>query len=98
MPRDYMEIGSAPWEEECVSVNPDTDYLPSMRAECNRFINRIREVHGEEPEGAELRVKSNSHDFGTYLEVVCYFSDTDEDAMAYAYKCQDEMPAKWANS
>jgi len=93
--RDYIDIGSAPYDEHCVQVQPGVDYLPAMREECKRFIKRIREVHGDEPDSAELAIKSNPHDFGTYLAVVCYYWEDDEEALAYAIKCQDEMPSRW---
>lgn len=93
--KEYIEIGSAPCNEECVSVNPDVDYLPAMRQECLRFMDLIRKKLGPEPEGAHLSVKSNPHDFGTYLEVVCYYDDQDEEASRYAYGCESEAPKTW---
>lgn len=93
--RDFIDIGSAPAEEDCVSVSRDVDYLPAMRAECLRFIELIRKTLGPEPEGAHLAVKSNPHDFGTYYEVVCYFQDDDDEARKYAFRCQDDAPATW---
>ena len=93
--RDYMELGSAPCNEDCVSVTRDGDYLPAMRQECLRFIDLIRKKLGPEPEGARLTVQSNPHDFGTYLEVVCYYDDQDEEARRYAYRCESDAPKTW---
>ncbi|MBI4201191.1 MAG: hypothetical protein HY531_02750 [Chloroflexi bacterium] len=90
-----MGIGSAPCDEECVSVNPKVDYLPAMRQECLRFMELIRKKLGPEPERARLTVKSNPHDFGAYLEVVCYYDDQDEEARGYAYRCESEAPMTW---
>ena len=93
--RGHIEIGSAPSEEECVQVNKEGNYHKAMRAECLRFIEQLRRVFGPEPEGAQLSVKSNPHDFGTYYEVVCYFEDNDEAARKYAFRCENETPARW---
>lgn len=97
MAREWMEIGSAPEDEHCVQVDPKVDYLPAMRAECLRFLELIRKKLGEEPPGSRLAVKSNLHDFGQYLEVVCHYDDTDEDATAYAHLCESMAPRTWSD-
>ncbi len=97
MPRDYMELGPAPCEEDCVQVTRKGGYLLKMREECLRFIELIRKKLGPEPEGARLSVKSNPHDFGTYLDVVCYYDDEDDEARRYAYRCEREAPRTWTD-
>lgn len=92
---DYISIGSAPSDENCVQVNPKLDYLPAMQEECGRFIELLRKIHGPEPEGARLRIKSNPHDFGTYLDVVCYFNDDLPEAVAYAFRLEAHVPRTW---
>lgn len=94
MARDYIDIGSSPAEEDCASVGEE-DYTRKARTECARFIELIRKTLGPEPEGAHLAVKSNPHDFGSYLEVVCYFQDDDEEARKYAFRCESDAPATW---
>lgn len=95
MARDYIEIGPAPCDEECVQVSQGTHYLPAMRAEIQRFIELIRKKLGPEAGTARLAVKTNQHDFGAYLEVVCYYDDDDKEGMEYAFKCESEAPSKW---
>ena len=92
--RDYINIGSSPCDEPCAQVG-EPDYYPKAKEECNRFIKLIREKLGEEPPGAYLRVKSNPHNFGTYLEVVCYFEDNYEEARIYALRCESDAPTIW---
>jgi len=94
MARDYIDIGSAPAEEDCAQVG-SPDYHARARPECIRFIDLIRKVLGPEPEGATLQVKSNPHDFGSYLSVVCYFDDDNEAASDYAYRCESDGPTTW---
>ena len=92
--RDYTSIGPSPCEETCVQVGAD-DYSRLARIECQRFIDAIRQTLGPEPDGASLRVKSFPHDFGSYMEVVCYYEDENETATDYAFKCESESPSTW---
>ena len=92
--RDYIDIGSSPAEEDCAQVG-SPDYYKRARTECARFIELIRKTLGPEPEGAQLSVKSNPHDFATYYSVVCYFEEDDEEARNYAFRCEAEAPARW---
>jgi len=91
---DYMTIGSTPCEEECAQVGSE-NYRDRAIAECRRFIDLIRKKLGDEPPNAQLAVKGFPHDFGTYYEVVCKYSDEDEKAQAYAYKCESDAPTTW---
>lgn len=96
---ETIEIGSAPCEEQCAQVKA-FDYPQRGRAECRAYINQIRRVMGEPPEGANLFIKSNPHDFGTYLEVVAKVGgplsqEAREKALDYAYRCESESPANW---
>lgn len=92
--RDYINIGSTPCEESCEQV-PYKDPGKAKR-ECLQYIEAIRKKLGNEPQGAQLKIKSFEHDFGTYHEVVCYFDDTLEESQEYAFKCEGESPATWA--
>lgn len=92
--RDYLNIGSTPCEESCQQVPYQN--LELARRELLAFIEAIRKKLGKEPEGAELRIKSFPHDFGTYKEVVCYFDDSLPESEEYAFKCEGESPTTWA--
>ena len=61
---ETIEIGSAPCDEQCAQVG-ESNYPERSRAECRAFINQIKRVMGEPPEGVGLFIKSNAHDFGT---------------------------------
>ena len=94
--RDYIELGPTPCEEDCVQVGTE-DYAAKARPECQRYIALIRATCGEEPYGAHLTVKSFPHDFGSYLEVVCYYDDSEPEAVAYAWNLEKSAPARWAD-
>ena len=93
---DYIELGSAPCDENCVQVGED-NYGERSKNECKQFIELIRKTVGQEPEGARLTIKGFEHDFGRYYEVVCKFDDRNETAINYAFKCESESPTKWLN-
>lgn len=95
--REYIEIGPSPAEEECVQIG-DPNYSKLARAECHRFIDAIRQKLGPEVDGAALRVKSSPHDFGTYMEVVCYYDDDDPISTEYAFDCESNAPQRWPES
>ena len=76
--RDYLSVGSSPAGEECVQVGCE-NYRNLARKECQRFIDGIRSYLGKEPKYARLYIKSNPHDFGTYLEVNCENEEDDKE-------------------
>lgn len=94
MARDFISIGSSPVDEPCAQLGSD-GYYPKSRIECKALIHQLRRIFGEEPYPARLAIKSFSHDFGEYQEVVCYFDDEDEKSMNYAFKLESETPASW---
>jgi hypothetical protein len=94
MARDYIEIGATPSCEGCEQLGPNYDSNKAMK-ECRVFIDQLRRELGPEPFGARLAIKANSHDFGTYYEVICYFEDTNEEATEYAFWCERECPSYW---
>jgi hypothetical protein len=93
--RDYIEIGPCPAGEDAAQLGTP-GFEQRNIAECRRFIAAIKKKVGEPPEGAELRIRPNFHDFGVYREVACYYTLTSEAAVEYAFKCEAEAPETWA--
>lgn len=95
MARDYINIGPTPPDEKCAQVGAD-DYHAISKRECAAYIRQLRRVLGNEPNGARLSTKRFDHEYGSYLEVICYYDDTNEAALDYALKCEsNEGPMKW---
>ena len=95
--RDSLDIGATPAEEECQQVGmPNYDRTKAI-AECRAFIHQLCRQFGPEPEGAQLRIKANPHDYGTYHEVACYYDDENEAANNYAFQCEGEAWGNWDN-
>lgn len=97
MARDYISIGPCPPEEICVPLGADL-YALRAWAECLRYRDLLVDTMGDPPVGASLRVKAFPHDFGTYLEVVCYYDEEDDEARNYAFKCESDGPQHWKES
>jgi hypothetical protein len=90
----YLTIGSSPSEEECAQVG-QPGYAQKAKLECERFIALIRIYCGKEPAGNELRIISNEHPFGEYLEVVCHYEPDDDVARQYAMHVERYCPSTW---
>jgi hypothetical protein len=95
--RDYINIGPCPAAENCVQIG-DPDYYIKAKAECQRYIELIRCTLGPEPAGARLAIRRFPHDFGTYMEVVCYFDSDRPKSEEYAFKCESDAPGFWIQS
>lgn len=91
---DYVSLGTTPSGEDCIQVGCE-NYEKLAKAECHRFIAFIREKCGVEPPKAQLKIKQCPHDFGTYLDVVCYYDDEDEVSTEYAYGLESNIPEAW---
>jgi len=92
--RDYINIGSSPYGEDCCQVG-SPNYGQNARKECMRYIENIIKVCGEPPIGASLVVKGFPHDFGTYYEVVCYYDDAMHESVDYAFHVEGNSPERW---
>ena len=78
--RDYLDIESAPYGEDCVQVNPNIDYMPAMMAETKRFKEMLERRFAKliEKTGIYFKIARNPHDFGTYLSLQVVFDDENE--------------------
>ena len=91
---DVLDLGCGPANEPCAQLG-EGDYRDRAIRECRAFIQAIRRVCGEEPEGASLQLRSNPHDFGTYYSVCCRYDGDSEAAAAYAARCDRDAPTTW---
>lgn len=92
--QDCLDLGSSPSHEDCAQVGRD-GYYERARRECRAYICQLRRMFGDEPDGARLAIKSNPHDFGSYLSVVCHFDGDNRAAAEYAYRCEGQGPQEW---
>jgi hypothetical protein len=92
---NYIELGSAPVEENCVCVSDKKDYIIPMREECNRYKELLQRKFPDRPNGVIFAVKKFYHDFGSYLEVVVKYDDENEEQVNYAYMVESNLPGTW---
>src|SRR2546429_4004133 len=95
--QEYIDLGATtPPMEDCAQVGSrEYDYYDRARKEARAYINQLRRVFGEEPDGARFSIKSHPHDFGNYLTVVVHFESNNAAAHEYAIRCDDGTPQEW---
>ena len=91
---DFITLGTTPYDELCACVGEE-NYHDRALQECNRYMKLLRKIFGLEPLGARFGVKWFDHDFGAYVEVVCYYNTELPASMDYAFRCENELPATW---
>lgn len=92
---DYMDFDCVPCEEKCESVGmPGYDPMKA-RAECRAYLRQILRIFGEPPDGCQLVVKSNPHEFGDYLTVVAKFGSSDKRALRWALRVERNLRSRW---
>ena len=87
--RDYLTLGPTPCDEDCQQIGSDTYDYAKDTADLYRYKRMLEHRWPT----ARFGVKSFPHDFGTYREVVVYFDDEDEDAVAYDVEAN--LPQTW---
>jgi S-adenosylmethionine:diacylglycerol 3-amino-3-carboxypropyl transferase len=94
--RDYIYIGCSPAEEKCVQVNDQHDYMPQMRKEVNVYKRQLeRQFPKPDDVYGYLAVKTEHHDFGSYLEVVAYYDTDSQESFRWALNIEGNSPANW---
>ena len=94
MTREFIELGSAPYNEDCAQVG-SKDYISDALQEGERYIKMLRRRFGKEPVHAKLAIKAFHHDFGTYHEVVCYYNEDDAESEGYCLWIENNLPGDW---
>jgi hypothetical protein len=93
MSQETFFIGSAPYEEDCAQTT-DPNFTQQNMLECRVYMEQLLRVFGVCSAKAFLAIKAQSHDFGTYREVVVNFNPDDPDAEKYAIEVEGGIP-KW---
>ena len=86
--KNSVSIGPTPAEEDCEQLGIGYDPV-FAKHQVRVFIRQLRREFGDEPEGARLKVSSESHDFGIYYEAACQFNPEIEESIDYAFNCEN---------
>jgi hypothetical protein len=89
---NFFELGSCPVDEKCSQIG-DRYYDLHAKRECTAFINQILRQCGTPPDNAEVKIKANFHEFGTYYMVAVFYCD--ENGLQYAKKVELEIGDAW---
>lgn len=81
--RDFIYIGSVPSEEECAQAG-SPDYEERSHLELQQFKRMLETAFPL----VNFRIKRQSHDFGSYSEIVAYYDDEDEAQTEQAYDAE----------
>lgn len=93
--REYLELGSVPFGENCVQVGAD-DYYTKYREESNRYIEQLKHRFPEiNNVNCYFSIKGFPHEFGTYHEVVINYNDNDDAAINFAFFVENNLPEYW---
>lgn len=93
--REYIELGSAPCEEDCAQFGSE-NYFEKSNEESKRYISLLEKKFGKfRPLNCSFRKKSFPHDFGDYYEVVVTYDPNDEDSINFAYHVENNLPITW---
>lgn len=95
---DELYLGSVPCDENCVQVDPNTDYVPQMIAECKHY-KELLEKKFPIPQNLEdnvyFKLKREEHEFGSYYEVTIRYNEELEEAVNFAFNVENNLPATW---
>lgn len=94
--KDKLHLGTTPAEEECAQVG-SPGYRDRARLECSQWITALTQHFGEPPDGAKFKIVSESHDFGSTLEVAIEFDSDNEKAVEFAFRVEESAPTSWAD-
>ena len=92
---DYMDFDCVPCDEKCEQVGMPGYNPLRARAECRAYLNQLRRMFGEPPDGCRLVIRSNPHDAGDYLTVAARYDSSDEWALKWALNVERRLPSRW---
>jgi len=91
---ETMELGPSPADESCAQLGTE-EYTKWGRIELKAYLNQLKRAFPDMPPELRLKIKANSHDFGTYHEVAVTYPMDNDEAMNYAFKMENELPEHW---
>ena len=97
MSKERIELGSAPYDEDCAQLG-QPDYEERVRRELTAFMAQLRRVYRAAHNvdlSLPLIVVRHQHDFGVYHEVNVLFNSRISDEVEAAYWLEANVPSEW---
>ena len=95
--RNNIEISCTPFDEKCVQVSSEKDYMFDMRKEAYKYKTMLEKKFAN-CNKIDFSIKTCQHDFGPYLEIHINFDDMDETSYGQAIFVENNLPATWADT
>ncbi len=93
--RDHLFLGPTPGAEPCLQLGSPDFTMEKAKLECRRYIELLEQKFRPVPEGAYFRIKTETHEFGSYPEVVVDFDSENEEAVDFAFHVENNLPGTW---
>ena len=94
--KDEFYLGSCPANEDCVQVDPNSDYIPAMKAELRKYKELLEKLFPiPEDLSCYFTIRWESHDFGRYGEIVIVYNDEKEEEIEFALNVENNTPSTW---
>lgn len=95
MAKDWINLGTIPYDEDCAQTGVTIDHEKMNKIECQVLIEQLEETF---PESVGMyKRNTNHHDFGTYYDVEIGFEEGNEQQMDIAFKVEENYPANWTD-
>ena len=93
--KDFLDLDTVPVDDPSASVG-QPDYSTRARLEARAFVAQLQRAFPDAvAAGVYFKIKSNPHDFGSYLSVQMVFDDDDEAQTEWAFTIEGELPNTW---
>lgn len=93
-----IDLSGTPYEEDCAQIGRDPTASARSREEAKAFRAALIALCGPPPEGFDLRITANHHDFGTYYTVELQCPDEDAQVARDYEVLVDHGIARWATA
>ena len=99
--KQALDLSTTPCDETCSQMGDD-NYHQQSRKECRVFVKQLwRTIEArfgsrdDYPDSFGIVVKSNPHDFGSYLSVEAKFDTDNERSVELAFWLEENIPSEW---
>lgn len=87
--KDYLDLATTtPNDEDCAQVGRE-EYTKWARIEALAYREQLEREYGPPPGESYIRIVSQNHDFGSYLELRVYYDSDNPLEVDFAFNCEN---------